>query len=240
MQLPDHWLPNERSQIICFWCGVVAFLLFWLATWPVSGLIPPPSPHLDGTDLLAKYEDNMLGLRFGIILGMFAAMLFVPWSTVLAIHVGRMERGFPIMGITCFGAGVANAVAFYLPFIFWAAAYYRLDRSPELVLLLNDMAWLEFVMLAPPFAVQAAAVAIAGLQYKGEEPSPFPRWFCFLSLWVALLLMPGVVAIYFFSGPFAWNGLLAFWLPVTVFVIYFCAAFPLVYKAIRQHAHHGR
>ena len=149
-----------------------------------------------------------------------------------------MESGIPVLGIMCFGAGIANAVAFYLPFVFWAAAYYRLERSPELVLLLSDMAWLEFVMLVPPFALQTVAVAIAGLKYKGETKSPFPRWFCYFSLWVALLVFPGAVAIYFFSGPFAWNGLLAFWLPVAVFCIYFSVTFPLVYKSIRQHARH--
>jgi hypothetical protein len=62
----------------------------------------------------------------------------------------------------------------------------------------------------------------------------FPRWFCFVSIWVAVLVLPGGLAVFFKSGPFAWNGLFAFWIPVCVFTVYFASLVPLLFKAIAR------
>ena len=166
-------------------------------------------------------------------LGYFSAALLVPWSAVIALQLARIEGKQPMIAITSFGSGIANAVAFYMPFLFWSGAFYRGDQNPELVRLLNDTTWLEFVMLYAPFAFQTLCIAYVGISDKSATPT-FPRWFCFLSIWVAILVIPGGFAFFFQQGPFAWNGLIAFWIPVTVFTIYFCAFVPLLFKAIKR------
>jgi hypothetical protein len=78
------------------------------------------------------------------------------------------------------------------------------------------MAWLEVVMMFLPAVVQNICIALAGFADKSANPV-FPRWCCFAMLWISLLLAPGCLAIFFFTEPFSWNGLIVFWIPATVF-----------------------
>ncbi len=165
----------------------------------------------------------------GIIVGLLGSSLLVPWSAMVALQVARMEQGrrIPLWAIFSFGAGCVNAVAFILPFIFWAGAFYRPDRSPELIQLINDITWLEFLMFFPAFSFQLLGVAKAGLTQR-QGPPVFPRWFH----WMALLGSPGVISIFFLSGPFAWNGIIGFWVPVGSYMPFLVVTFVQFYKAI--------
>ena len=89
-------------------------------------------------------------------------------------------------------------------------------------------------MLYPPFFLQLLATGTAILTSTAKR-EVFPRWFGFLNLWTAVLMLPGGIAIYFYSGPFAWNGILAWWVVVVAFSIYWTIAFYQFYKAIRSH-----
>ena len=126
---------------------------------------------------------------------------------------------------------MVNAVAFILPFIFWAGAFYRPDRSPELVQLINDMTWLEFLLFFPTFSFQLFCVAMAGLTQR-QGPKVFPRWFLYLNLWMALIGSTGMLCIFFFSGPFAWNGIIGFYIPVGSYVPFLLITYVQFYKAI--------
>ena len=114
------------------WCGIAFFLLFWLTCVRLAGFVPPPSPTLSGQELLEVYKGNIFGIRLAMMLAMIAAVLLIPWSATLSLLMACFEGLQPMMSITAFGAGVANAAAFYLPFVFWAAGTYRLDHAPEL------------------------------------------------------------------------------------------------------------
>jgi hypothetical protein len=41
---------------------------------------------------------------------------------------------------------------------------------------------------------------------------------------------------FFKTGPFAWNGLLAFWLPISAFAVWFVVIFLVLKKAIYREA----
>ena len=223
-----------RFQKFGIWSGIGFFVLFGISCWNLAGFVPPPSPTLTGSELLETYRNNLFGVRLSMITAFIAAILLVPWSAALSIELARIEGRLPMMSLVAFGAGIANAVAFYLPFVFWSAGVYRMDRSPELVLLISDMAWLEFVMLFAPYITQMLAVAAVGFSDRSATPS-FPRWFCFLSIWTAILAVPGGFVIFFKTGPFTWNGAFGFWIPVAAFCVYYSALIPLMFKALRRH-----
>ena len=44
-----------------------------------------------------------------------------------------------------------------------------------------------------------------------------PRWVAFLNFFVAFSFLPDPLAYFFKTGPFAWDGLLAWWVPVAAF-----------------------
>ena len=119
-------------------------------------------------------------------MGLLGTALLVPWSAMVSLQIARMEEGrrVPLWAIFSFGAGCVNAVAFILPFIFWAGAFYRADRSPELVQLINDITWLEFLLFFPTFSMQLFCLAMAGFTQR-QGPQVFPRWFLYLNLWMA-------------------------------------------------------
>ena len=69
-----------------------------------------------------------------------------------------------------------------------------------------------------------------------HERPVFARWLGYFNIWVAILFLPGGLITFFKSGPFAWNGLLAFWLPLTVFFLWYIVMFFALLKAIRQRS----
>jgi hypothetical protein len=226
-------IAHEKLQLGLWACGIGFALLFFGGLVPLSQFIPPPSPQLTGVELMAKYGPDLVSVKAGILAGLVGSCLLVPWSAMVALQVARMEEGrrYPLWAITSFGAGMVNAVAFILPFIFWAGAFYRPERSPELVQLINDMTWLEFLLWFPTFSIQLICIGMAGLtQIKG--PKVFPRWFFFLNLWMAVLGSTGILSIFFYSGPFAWNGIIGFYVPVGSFVPFLIVTFVQFYKAI--------
>lgn len=226
---------NKTAQLVGVWCGVGFVLAFFFACWPMSHFMPPPSPLLSGEELIAKYSDNIFMIRLAMPVGMIAGVLVIPFSATIAVQLARLEGRVPIWAITCVGAGAANAVAFYLPFFIFATAYYRLDRTPELIQLMSDLAWIEFVTVWPPVVMQMLCIAIVGLTYKGPLQI-IPRWFAFLSLWMAGGVLPAGFVQFFKAGPFAWNGVIGFWLPAFCFGAYWLLLSAMMYRAVQQHA----
>lgn len=234
LQVPVSDDTSEGSQIFGWWCGIVFFSLFIVATLLLMKFVPPPSALLSGEELVAKVSENILMLRGGAIIGVTAAFFIIPWSVMVAIQISRLEGRYPVFAITAFGLGVANAVAFFIPYMFWAGTFYRLDRAPELIKLINDISWLEWIMTVQPTVLQLLCIGIAGLVYKGSR-DVYPRWFSYLNLWAALLFCPGMIAVFFKDGPFAWDGIFCFWLPVISFCIYFPISLVVFRRGIRNH-----
>jgi hypothetical protein len=229
---------HERLQLLLWGCGIGFGVLFFFGLVVLAGFIPPPSPKLTGVELVAKYAPHLTRIKAGIVMGLLGAALLVPWSAMVSLQVSRMEQGrrVPLWSIFSFGAGIVNAVAFILPFIFWAGAFYRGNRSPELIRLINDMTWLEFLLFFPAFSMQLFCVAMAGLTQR-QGPQIFPRWFLFVNLWMATVGGTGILCIFFFSGAFAWNGIIGFYLPVGSYVPFLLITFVQFYKAIRAEKH---
>lgn len=79
------------------------------------------------------------------------------------------------------------------------------------------------------------AVGVATLRDAREHPV-FPRWFGYLNLWVAFAFLPGPFIIFFHTGAFAWNGFAAFWIPASVFGVWFGSWFLALRNAIEDEA----
>jgi hypothetical protein len=51
---------------------------------------------------------------------------------------------------------------------------------------------------------------------------------------LALVFVPAALIPFFKTGPFAWNGVLSFWLPVGLFVVWLFVMWSVLTKAIRS------
>jgi hypothetical protein len=100
--------------------------------------------------------------------------------------------------------------------IFFVAAGFHPDTSSEFFRFVADVGFLMMVFPAAPGFVWFGVAGLIILGDVNEQPV-FPRWVGYVSLWAAMLSLPGFACGLMKTGPFAWNGLLAFWLPVVVF-----------------------
>jgi hypothetical protein len=221
------------SSRLCLWSGPLYVVLFGIGFWPLAGLFPPPSPSLSAEQVAAFYQSNTNMIRLGVAIVMVGAGLQAPWIALIAEQMKRI-RGCPLALVyTQLGAGCAGIVLFIMPCIFWLLAAFRPERDVQTTLLLNDLSWLSLVTPVPLAMVQVAALAVAILLDKSARPV-FPRWAGFYNLWLAVIFLPGVVAAFFKSGPFAWNGIFPFWIPASVFFSWFIVMFFVLRKALRQ------
>lgn len=127
--------------------------------------------------------------------------------------------------------GVGNLVLSFYPAIWWLGAAYRPDRDAELIRLVNDISWLQLIGGITIFLPMPIVMFIAGLSDKSPEPV-IPRWCAYANGWIVLAIIPDQLIFFFHRGPFAWNGLIGLWIPVTVFGIFFIMNFIVLRKAV--------
>src|SRR3546814_4340090 len=86
-------------------------------------------------------------------------------------RIGNSSAVFPYPYINCVGIGTTT---FVLADYCWAVAAFRPDRDPQLISLLNDMAW--FFFTAPVGAIIVQNLCLATSVYLDTRADPvFPR-----------------------------------------------------------------
>jgi hypothetical protein len=75
--------------------------------------------------------------------------------------------------------------------------------------------------------------------FKDDTGRVFPRWLGYFNLWAATLFTPAALLNFFKTGPFAWSGVFCFWLPLTIFGIWFFVMAWALRGAILRQAHEG-
>lgn len=229
---------NLRANRLCAWSGVAMISLFILGFWVIGGFVPPPDPS-DGAQAIAdRYAENRDGIRVGMIISAYGALLLLPWAAAIGTQLRRIEGRDGVWShIQLVAAGLSVLVFEYILF-FWITATYREERSPELIQLINDLGWLPFVGIAGTAILQAVAIGIAILSDPRERPI-LPRWVGYGNLWCALLFSPGAVAVFFKDGPLAWNGILSWYTVLTVFSLWFYLNTYAVLRALGQQEREG-
>lgn len=225
---------NKRSQIVCALCGPAFAIVFTTGWWFIAGFVPPHAPGLDDAAIAAFYQQNTLSIRFGILIAMISSVLVIPFGAVIAIQMRRIEGNeAPILSVVALMAATVTSVIFLVTTVVWTAAAFRPERAAEVIVAYNDFAWILLLMTFSPFLVQFTAIGFAFLNDR-RDPPLFPRWAGYFNFWLALLAAPGGLITFFKSGPFAWNGLLAFWVPIVAFVAWFFVMAPLLIRAIQR------
>jgi len=210
---------NRTVHKFCAWSGTLSLVVFLIGFVLIAGFVPNQSPMHTAAETARYIIDNRTGIRWGMIVSMLAATLLMSYTTSMAIHMRRIEGRFPALALIQFGMGAIFVLEFIYLIFFWQTATFRVDRSPELIQLLNDMSWIPFVGLTSTAVAQVGCFGIAVLLDKRERPI-FPRWLGYYNLWVALMFTPGTFNVFFKDGPLAWNGILAWYLPLVVFAIW--------------------
>jgi hypothetical protein len=201
---------------LCAWTGPFAVILSLLGMVIIGGYIPATNPAASGAEIARFYTDNLGSVRIGMIISMIGFTLFIPFGIGIAMQTRRIEQT-PVMTYVQIASVAVSALEGVMATCIWLTAAFRPDEiNPELTRALHDMGWIVFLVDVPPFSVWMIAIGIAILRDRGAIPL-FPRWLGFFNFWVALLILPALLLPFFKSGPFAYSGILALYLPFGAF-----------------------
>ncbi len=225
---------NITAQRICVWAGPV-MVATWAAAFAfLSRFIPPPDPANTPEQVVAQFSDNTNMIRLGLVISLFACSLLVPFCAAIAAQMRRMEGVRSVLAETQLISGGLLCVEFLFPFAIWQTALYRIDEwDPQLVQMLNDMSWLMFLGIISSACLMVMSLGVAILLDKRAKPV-FPRWAGYYNVWVSMMWVPAAFIVFFKSGPLAWNGVFAWWIPLTIFFSWFTVMTVLLLRAIRD------
>jgi hypothetical protein len=224
---------NTRDQRICLWLVPVFGAVLLVAYSIFPGSFPPMSPTMSANQVAAFYRDNLARIRTSMIILNCCEVMFIPFYMVVVVQMQRMANPSRAFSYSYLSAAASGATMFALADIAWLAAAFRPERDPQLTLLLNDFAWMAFI--APIGFIVAQNFCLALGIYLDERSKPiFPRWAAHFNILMAVLMAPGAFAVMFKTGPFAWNGFMAYWVRMSAFALYIVVMFFVVRSAIEQ------
>jgi len=225
---------NARSQRLCVWIGGPVFMGLFLVGFLIAGFIPPPSPTASAQTIAHMFVTRQHRIQLGLVFMTAGAPLQFVWAAAIAVQMKRIEGRYSPLTYVQLTSGAGGALLFLVPTLVLQAAAYRPESRPvEITLMLDDLGWIMFVGATTFAFVQGVALAIAVLQDRSAEPV-FPRWAGYFNIWVAILFQPALFLVFFKTGPLAWRGLFDWWLPLTVFGIWFAVMVVLLLRGIAQ------
>jgi hypothetical protein len=226
---------SNRWQIIGAWCGPT-FILLLAPIWYLMGFLPPLAPSMAPKEVAQFYEDHRTAIRFGATMIMQLTVLGVLWSAAISAQIRKIDtEEAHFLSYTQLALGTLSFMLFLPPAMFWTVAAYRPERDIAQTFLLNDIAWLTLVMPVLGAVLQSITIGIAIMSDKRTQPI-YPRWAGYLNLWAAVTFLPGGLATFFHNGPFAWNGIFDFWIPLTTFTLWIFVMAILTAKAAKRLA----
>jgi hypothetical protein len=227
---------NDWQDRLCAYAGLAFPVLFFVGWGLVAGyLLPLHGPGDTPLQVQAFYEDHTTLIQVGIIITIAAGALQAPFSAGIGMQMMRMNGGRRSpLAYTQMMLGAANVLLVVIPmFVYAALAFRPAQRNPDTMQFFSDFGWQMFIGAFSPAVLQAICLALAVFGDKGTK-RVMPRWVGYFNLWVATLFLPGAIVIIAHSGPFAWNGVLAFWIPAVVFGSWFNVMAVVLLKCIKE------
>ncbi len=224
-----------NSRLIGVWSAVAFFVLWAVGYMAFAQWVPPISPGLTAPQVARLFQDRSVPIRVGMVFMTLGAVCYLPWTVTLSSLIKEIEGKSFFWTATQLAAGIVSMLTFMLPAFLWAAAAFRPERNPEITQALSDLGWLLFITPIAPFMMQYVILGIAILSDKRSPPA-FPRWAAYLQFWVSFSFVPAVIAFFAKNGPFAWNGLLVWWIPLTSFTAWFVLMIVLAHRAVLMPA----
>lgn len=223
--------PNRKlDQWICFWSIPVFYTAFGLIFVVMGGIMPPQLPTASPEDIVAYFARPELGMGMALLsmtLG-FASMS----SGVIVVQMKRMGGVSPVLAYAYLAAlAVAGVPGCLFPGFVFAAGAFRPEYDASIQVMLYDLGFLSFVGSLGCFLVQYLVFAIAIFL---DRRAIFPRWLGYVTIWALITEFIAIPIWITRTGPFAWNGLLSFWLGTAIFVGWEFSLCVCLYRAIKN------
>ena len=225
-----HWRHDEKRELwIGWWTLVVFYNLYGLLFFVVTRTQPPPKPSWEPAEIVQWFDDRHYGLLYGYAIVFIVGGATAIMNATLAYSMRRMSvsRAFAYSYLVIYA--LATLPGMLLMGIACTVGAMRPDRDPALMSWLYDFAFLSFDGTMGVFLIGSLVWMAAVLLDKNRV---FPKWFGYLNLCNALTEVVVAPAWIFKSGVFAWNGAIAWWINMVVFVTYTTVFLTLLRKMI--------
>jgi hypothetical protein len=217
--------PNTQSSHdygmwkLMAWCGPI-FLATFTGFW---GLLarntPPAGADLTPAQIFQHYSDHNLALIIGMSVCMVGSAFYFPWASAVSKVMQRVIGKESLLSqIEVTGATITVAFPTIACGIWLTAALEIQYMTPEMVHVFYKMGWMIIDLAYMVTTFQIFAVSVAFLRDKREVPL-VPSWVCWWGYLTCIAFFPVSLIPFFNSGPFAFHGLINFW--IAFFTWYF-------------------
>ena len=204
-------MRRTDGELILFWTLPAVALIWISAFFLFPGFLHPMSPTMSAEEVAGFYRDEAARIRYSMILFNWFGVGLVPVVVLLALQVRRMAHRTPILSYSLIACAGGPPALFLIANMFWLLGAFRPDRAPELTMLFNDLAWITFSVMVSYLIAQCLLLALA-IYWDRNDTKVFRPWVAHFNVATAVALMPAAFTALALDGPFAWDGLLSFWL----------------------------
>jgi hypothetical protein len=145
----------------------------------------------------------------------------------------RIDKGVPLLATAQVIGGAMMSMFLVFPPIIYGVAAFTADRAPEITSTLHEIGSLVLVTTDQYYMFQLFAIIYFCLTRPQDDLSPFPRWLGWLTLWAGIIYEVGPIGFMFKRGPFAWDGIIVFWMPLVTFCIWVTVMSVLLLQKIK-------
>ena len=213
-----RWRNDPKIELWLAWITIIVFYnIFAIVFFGITRTQPPPPAWWGYARISQWFGDHHTGLLvgFGIIFVMGA---FATVATALIAYSMRRMSVSPAFAYTYLIIySLAAVPGMLLTCIALVVGAMRPDRDPALMGLLYDMGFLSFSGTMGIFLIGSVIWGIAILLDKNGI---LPKWFGYFNVCNAWTEVVVATCCINKSGPFAWNGAIAFYINMAVFAVY--------------------
>jgi len=224
----------KLDQLICWWSIPIFYQFFGLIFGYLTKIMGPPipGPNLTLEGITAFTLGNARHMQIGIVL-LAISLGFASMGTgVIVVQMRRMSGPGPVLAYCYLACGAAAALpgCLFCGLLF-AVSVFRPDRDPQIIAVLYEMGFVGFIGCLGCFATQYLVFALAIFL---DRRAIFPKWLGYMTLWNLVTELIAAPVWIFRSGPYAWNGLISFYLGVLIFVVWIVCLITWLKKAIKN------
>jgi len=218
---------GNYSMLVFSVLGLLGFAI-------LAGFWPPPAEYLTPQQLGTYYRDNSFSIRLGMMIMINAIPFYLIWGAVISRILERIGDGTSTLARLELVGSVTSSIILAVPGAIWLVGAFRPElRTDAEIQLMYDLGWLMFDLPFMFFGVQYIAAGIAILMDRRKKPL-FPSWLAWLGFFTTFTFVSVLFIPFVQNGPFAWHGLISFWVVFVIFFVYLLVFMFLVPQALQR------
>lgn len=220
---------RKLDQWIAFWSVPVFFTIFGVVFVPLSAMMPPRSPSSTPAHIDEFMHSHNLLVACAILVLTFG--LGPVSNAVYLIQMKRMSVSPVFRYVLLMGAITGTIVGMLFPLFCFGLGAFRPGYRHDILAMLFDFGYLAFIGSLGCFCVMWMAF---GLAIVLDQNGVLPKWLGYYTVWQYVSELVAAPVWIAKSGPFAWNGLMTFWLAMTLYVPWQIIVYVCIFRAIKN------